>query len=192
MLGTDCVFRIMRRYVRLSIAFDNVQLIVAIRKRLSVTYVDASRRAHSVHALPNAREARTAGRGLRPLVGRRSGPTRGGTAPRSGAVPLAEHTSVHRDRCGKWTRGPEGARAVPARARRRVDPGRAASPFRRGCPARAPAARAPRLTSPSCLKGRSRDSPRTTFRRSTPTAAHATRPAFPTPASRRTARGASP
>jgi hypothetical protein len=104
MPDTDCVF-IIRRYVRLSIAFDNVQLIVAIRNRLSLAREDAGRRAPPSLAVLNAREARSAGRGLRPLVGRRPGPARGGAAPRSGAVRAARVAGHGHVRGERWSAG---------------------------------------------------------------------------------------
>src|SRR5580704_10371399 len=103
MSTTDCVF--MSPYVRLSIAFDNRLLIVAIRNRLSVVHRDAGRRGRSVHAVPNAREARAAGRGLRPFIGRRPGPTRGGAAPRSGAVRAARGARGGHARGERWSAG---------------------------------------------------------------------------------------
>jgi hypothetical protein len=103
MSTTDCVF--ICAYVRLRIAFDNLLLIVAIRNRLSVVHSDAGRRSRSVHAVPNAREARAAGRGLRPLVGRRPGPTRGGAAPRSGAVRGARGARDGHARGERWSAG---------------------------------------------------------------------------------------
>ena len=104
MPDTDCVF-IIRRYVVISIAFDNAQLTVAIQNRVSISSQDAGRRARSVHAVPDAREARPAGRGLRPLLGRRPGPTHGGAAPRSGAVRATREARGGNARGERWNAG---------------------------------------------------------------------------------------
>jgi hypothetical protein len=87
MSRTEWMFRSMDRYVVMISAFDNVQLNCALRVFVIAMSGDARRRAPERHPVPDTREARTAGPGLRPLLGRQSGPTRGGaSAPRSGAL----------------------------------------------------------------------------------------------------------
>ena len=103
MSTTDCVF--IGTFVSLTIAFDNVQLSIAIDNRLSVSSGDAGRRALLLLAVPDAREARSAGRGLRPLLGRRFVPTRGGAAPRSGAVRAAREARGGQARDERWSAG---------------------------------------------------------------------------------------
>jgi hypothetical protein len=105
MTGTDCVFRFMWRYVRLSIAFDNVQLNDAIENRPTTIVGGTRRRVPAARAVPDAREARPAGRGLRPRGCRRSGPTRGRAAPRSGAVRAARGARGTPPRVAMWSTG---------------------------------------------------------------------------------------
>ena len=140
-VGTDWVF--MRDYIRKSIAFDNPYLIA--RVSICVLELNSSHDRKACGSVPsNAREARAAGRGLRPLCGRRPGPTREGTAPRSGAGPRAARARSappaaarrnKRGSCGSGTREPEGPRALRARGLRRGARGGQARPA--GAPARA-------------------------------------------------------
>ena len=68
MSGTDCVFRDIRQDVVLSVAFDNDDLIVAIRIRRIATSVDSGARVPKALTVRDPREARPAGRRLRPLL----------------------------------------------------------------------------------------------------------------------------
>jgi hypothetical protein len=114
-MDTDWMF--MRRYVRLFSAFDNVQLSVAIRNPLSVTRGESSRRAHSVHAVPNARARgpEWGPAGCPPARGRRGGHRRAASSSRrwesSLAVPARLLELAPRAPRGTWrTANPQKGR----------------------------------------------------------------------------------